>query len=55
MIKKKLTRSHETQEKLIKKILQVMFSAGQYQSTEKCDETSLPSIRKYFILKFKFD
>ena len=29
---------HETQEKLTNKNLLVMFSAGQYRSTEKCYE-----------------
>ena len=35
---KKLPELHKTQEKSMKKIFHVMFSAGQYRSTEKCYE-----------------
>ena len=37
MIFKKLPEPHETQEKFIKKILHLMFSAGKYRSTEKLE------------------
>ena len=36
-----MTRTSLTQEKLIKKLVHVMFSAGQYRLTEKCYELFL--------------
>ena len=54
MIKNKWPEPHETQEKLIKKKLHVMSSAGQYRSTEKVWQIIVSeSIWKYYILKFK--
>ena len=47
-IEKKIPEPYETQEKLIKKILEVMFSASQYRWTEKCYEIFN---RKNFVLK----
>ena len=49
MIFKKLPEPHEKQEKFIKKILHLMFSAGKYRSTEKGYEHFLKYLN-YFLL-----
>ena len=55
IISKKITITSWNTRKIYRKKLHVMFSASQYQSTEKGCKKCVLIIWEYYIFKFKFD